>query len=738
MAEALTYRRCIGSELSTDGSDINAPCGRISAATRRVLCLLVGLLWVSGLHAQSPEEHASHHPAAAGAGTMPATPGATSPMGAMPAAGIGPWPVGMAPPAGVGPPGGMGDMGAMMKGMGVPPPKELYPSLMALPELTPGKRAEVQRQAAERMHAGAMLMGQALDTLNAGTQSGNYAAMEEATIRLREGIAQLESGVAARRALAEGRAPRDVALAWFKQEMRLSVPVVGEATHGVLGLSLFHLFTMALLVAFAFAMLAMYFFKMRRAAALFGRIEPGAGSPPPGSSPPLGGAPGPSAPPGGKSSPAGGSPPPPAEPVANSSASPRTDEAKSTRPDEHHTPPDSADQSPNPPETSTGKPAAPTQPAPRPSPLAPTANEAAPLTAKWAGRLRVGSIASETPSVQTFRLRSPRGGALPFTFLPGQFLNVAFGIGGARMNRSYSISSSPNERDYVDLTVKREERGAVSRHIVDLLKVGDEIEAGGPVGKFTFTGAEADSVVLLGAGVGITPMMSVARYLSERSWPGDIFFIYGCRAPADLIFREAIAALERRNPKLHVVITMSKPTPDWKGPRGRISKEFLIRAVPDLALRRVQLCGPPTMMDAIKALLTEIGVFPENLKTEAFGAVKPAPAAPGTSAKPIAVATGPLVTFSKNTKSAKIGVDRSGEQAALATGPGQTILELSEELGIGIEFSCRIGTCGVCKVKMTAGEVDMAIDDALDDDDEKNGLILACQAKPKTAVTVEA
>jgi hypothetical protein len=180
-------------------------------------------------------------------------------------------------------------MGEMMKSMGKPPPKELYPSLMALPELTPEIRQQVEQQAAERMHAGAMLMGQALDTLNAGTQSGNYAAMHEATTRLREGLAQLESGVAARRALAEGRAPRDVALAWFKQEMRLASPVVGEATQSGFDSSLFHLFTMALLVAFAIAMLAMYFFKMRRAAALFGRIEPDKGSPPPGSAPPLAG-----------------------------------------------------------------------------------------------------------------------------------------------------------------------------------------------------------------------------------------------------------------------------------------------------------------------------------------------------------------------------------------------------------------------------------------------------------------
>ena len=339
----------------------------------------------------------------------------------------------------------------------------------------------------------------------------------------------------------------------------------------------------------------------------------------------------------------------------------------------------------------------------------------------------MGSIVTETPSVKTFRLLpSSENRFLPFTFVPGQFLNVSFWIGGARMNRSYTISSSPTQREYVDLTVRREPRGAVSRHIVDLLKVGSQIEAGGPVGRFTFTGTEADSIVLIAGGVGITPMMSVTRYLTERSWAGDIFFVYTCRTPADFIFKDDVAALQRLNPKLHVAVTISKPEgTDWKGPRGRISKEWLTQTVPDLASRRIHLCGPPSMMDSTKAILTELGVPPDRLKTEAFGATKPTPAAAGTTAKPSAPADGPLVTFSKNSKSANIRVD-------------QTVLELSEELAIGIENSCRVGTCGVCKVKMTSGEVEMAVQDSLAPDDKANGVILACQAKPTADVAVEA
>ena len=358
------------------------------------------------------------------------------------------------------------------------------------------------------------------------------------------------------------------------------------------------------------------------------------------------------------------------------------------------------------------------------------------MTDTWRGQLRVASIVAETPTVKTFRLVPSSGDSItPFTFVPGQFLNVAFFIGGARMNRSYSISSSPTNRNYVELTVRREPRGAVSRHIVDLLEVGDEIETGGPVGRFTFDGTESDSIVLIVGGVGITPAMSISRYLTERSWPGEIFILYTCRTLTDFIFQNELAALRRKNPKLHVVVTMARAEgTDWKGPRGRLTKELLTQTVPNLASRRIHLCGPPSMMDSVKALLAELGVPPEQVRTEAFGAVKPTPAPAGTTLKPTAPATGPLVTFSKSNKSAKIRLDtQTGDSP-----PQQTVLELSEELGIGIEFSCRVGTCGVCKVKMTAGEVEMAVQDALDADDKTKGIILACQAKPKSEITVEA
>jgi hypothetical protein len=126
------------------------------------------------------------------------------------------------------------------------------------------------------MKAGTALMSHGLERLSNAAAGDDYAAMQEATAQVREGLALFESGLAAHRALAEGEPPHEIALQWFKREMNLSSPAATEAPAGPFGLSWFHFFVMVILIGFAVVMVWMYFRKMRRATELLQRLTSGA------------------------------------------------------------------------------------------------------------------------------------------------------------------------------------------------------------------------------------------------------------------------------------------------------------------------------------------------------------------------------------------------------------------------------------------------------------------------------
>ena len=167
---------------------------------------------------------------------------------------------------------------------------------------------------------------------------------------------------------------------------------------------------------------------------------------------------------------------------------------------------------------------------------------------------------------------------------------------------------------------------------------------------------------------------------------------------------------------------------DWKGPTGRISKELIAEHVPDLASRYVHICGPVPMMEAVKNALTELGVPSGRVRTEAFGPAlgKPEPFAstPAASARPAGQAL-PSVSFSISDKSGPLP-------------PDKTILDVADQLGVPIDNSCRVGTCGVCRVTLRRGRVTMGVEDGLETGVKEKGIILACQAKSTGDLEVEA
>jgi ferredoxin-NADP reductase/DMSO/TMAO reductase YedYZ heme-binding membrane subunit len=340
---------------------------------------------------------------------------------------------------------------------------------------------------------------------------------------------------------------------------------------------------------------------------------------------------------------------------------------------------------------------------------------------RWSGHLQVERITQETPDVRTFRLRPANGAALPFAYLPGQYLTIALPIGGKTVRRSYTIASAPTRSGACEITTKRETYGLVSRHMHDTLSVGDHVPITAPAGRFTFTGAEANGVALLAGGVGITPLMSILRYLTDQRWGGQIYFVYSAKTEPDIIFRDELEALQRRFPNLHLTLTLTRADdPAWRGATGRIDGTLLKRVIPDVTGIPVYLCGPPEMLATTRALLRELGVPERNIRTESFGSGWSVPLT-GAAANSLEFA----VTFARSDKVAPIN-------------SGRPILALADELGIPVDSECRSGICGRCKTRMISGSVAMETQDALDSADRRNNTILLCQARALEDVTVEA
>ncbi len=341
---------------------------------------------------------------------------------------------------------------------------------------------------------------------------------------------------------------------------------------------------------------------------------------------------------------------------------------------------------------------------------------------RWLGTLRLAEVEDVTHNVKTFRFRPADGGDIPFDYLPGQFLTLHIAPRGIPTKRSYTIASTSTWRDRIEITVKREAHGLVSRWLHDELRVGDELEIEAPHGTFTFNGKQAESVVLIGAGVGITPMMSVARYLTETGWSGKVSLILGFRTPRDFIFREELEELKASNVNLNVTVTMSDPGYEpWSGNRGHIDATLLASVVEDIASCRAHICGPPSMMDAVKAALLGLGAQETQVRTEAFGTVTRNPMAKSARSNEIVG----KVVFQVSETTVPVPADA-------------TILDAADEAGIFIDNACRSGTCASCRVKLLSGNARMAVEDALTEQDKAEGYILACQAKIQGDVTVDA
>ncbi|MEZ4380784.1 MAG: ferredoxin--NADP reductase [Nannocystaceae bacterium] len=352
------------------------------------------------------------------------------------------------------------------------------------------------------------------------------------------------------------------------------------------------------------------------------------------------------------------------------------------------------------------------------------------LTDLGAREVVVAARVQETADAVTLILEDPAGA--PFRFDPGAFFTVVVELDGEALRRAYSASSSALEPERLALTCKRVAGGRVSTYLNDQVRVGDRLRLLGPSGAFTLTPA-ADRrrrLVLIAGGSGITPLMAMIRALLPAEPTAELALIYGNRDPAAIIFRAALRELAAAHPgRLHVrhVVESADAEPGFDGARGRLDREGLAPELAALPWAPAQVdgwyvCGPEPVLHAARACLDDLEVADERRHEERFTAPQRRPEA----ATRAAVAT-------------PVTIRRRGAERAttVIVPPGATLLEAARAAGEALPFSCAVGGCGACRVKVVAGAVAMDEPNCLTAEERAAGFALTCCGAPAGPCTIE-
>jgi glycine betaine catabolism B len=374
----------------------------------------------------------------------------------------------------------------------------------------------------------------------------------------------------------------------------------------------------------------------------------------------------------------------------------------------------------------------------------------------------------ESLDTKTFWFATPDRGPYFSYFQPGQFGLVEVTIDGNSHTRAYSISSSPSRPFNLTFTIKRKPDGLVSTYFFERMQVGDRILLkGGPQGSFTCLNPAGELInpklLLIGAGSGMTPLVSMIRWLYDSVTPDcNVILMQSARTPFDLLFHSELSEIiARKRPEQFRYLATITGDPigfTWFGLRGRFDSALLQSQIPDLHEREVFCCGPNAFTNAIEAALQDLGFPMAQFHQESFGIDStPMESVPSRSDSTLALpikettidprplmqerqamgAVNGAVSLAEptavTTKDRVLFMD-SGESIEVVD--NKTILELAEQAGVTIPYSCRVGVCNACKSKVR-GEVQYKANCPLSPAEQKDGMVLTCIAKPIGTIEVE-
>lgn len=301
-----------------------------------------------------------------------------------------------------------------------------------------------------------------------------------------------------------------------------------------------------------------------------------------------------------------------------------------------------------------------------------------------------------------------------FAYKPGQFLTLHVPHGDKPLPRCYSASSSPYLDEPLRVTIKRVVDGRASNWICETLQAGDSLEVAPPAGIFTPKSLDGEFLLFAG-GSGITPVLSILRSLLEAG-EGHARLIYANRDENSVIFAEELARLSREHPnRLQVIHWLDSV-------QGIPSQAQLASLAQGWEAAECFVCGPAIFMDSAAGALHDAGFARSNVHIERFVSL------PDDADEPPAEALG-----NAEAEPANISVQLDGETHQVQGQQGNLLLDTLEEAGLDAPYSCRAGACAACMCHLEAGEVELAQNHVLDQNDLDQGWILGCQAIIRSA-----
>ena len=320
-------------------------------------------------------------------------------------------------------------------------------------------------------------------------------------------------------------------------------------------------------------------------------------------------------------------------------------------------------------------------------------------------------------------------------FKPGQYLTFKLNVPGRDkpVIRCYSLSDAPSDQ-YYRVTIKRVPAprnqdvppGVGSNFFHDQIEAGDIVDVQAPRGDFFINPEEATPVVLVGGGIGVTPMVSMATQICIANPNRETWLFYGLRSRSDHAFKTRLEELAEQNDNLRLCVCYSQPGDDVEGQdyrfSGRVTVDLFKQTLPSNNFE-FYICGPPPMMATLPQALEDWGVPSSRIFMEAFG-----PASTPKKKKAVAQED----TETKSRPAFKVKFNRAGKEAEWDE-KCDNLLELAETLGLQIDSGCRAGNCGTCEVALLEGAVSCIHAGA----EIANGSCLACISLPDGDVVLD-